>query len=192
MERISTLNKSVTSKNQVEIPDPNERKLLFNRTGTNAFFDNLVAEDCETFFYYLDSLGLAKDTDMMILSSIHHYYYDINDLTCVKILINLKKLNHIKHLNSFLHTLFRLLPPDADFIGYFKEDKNSDSITSHFNPSSRLINGIINFLDSRTDRNLSKNEVSKMLASHGFRVLDMTEINGLIYFRAKNTRNSVV
>jgi hypothetical protein len=192
MERISTLNKSFTGKKQDEIADSNERKLSFNRTRTNAIFDNLVAEDCVTFFYYLDSLGLAKDRNIMILSSIHHYYYDVNDLKCVNTLINLKKLNHIKHLNSFLHTLFRLLPPDADFVGYFKENKNSDSIDTHFNPSSRLINGIINFLDSRTDRSLSKNEVSKMLASYGFRVLDMTEIHGLIYFRAKNTRNSVI
>jgi len=192
MERISTLNKSFTGKKQDKTADSNERRLSFNRTRTNEIFDSLLAEDCETFFYYLDSLGLAKDANMMILSSIHHYYYDINDLKCVKTLINLKKLNHIKHLNSFLHTLFRLLPPDADFVGYFKENKNSDSIDSHYNPSSRLINGIINFLDSRTDRSLSKTEVSKMLASHGFRVLDITEINGLIYFRAKNTRNSVV
>ena len=100
-------------------------------------------------------------------------------------------LNRIKHLNSFLHTCFRLLPPRASFVGYFEEDKNPKNIPVPLYQSARLFNGFLNFLDSRTDRIMSKNEVSKLLESHGFKITDMTEINGITYFRAINTRGSV-
>ncbi len=171
-------------------PDFNERSLSFDKSSASPVFENLVAEDCETFFHYIDWLGLAQDPNLMILSSTHHYYYDTDDLSGVNTLVNLKKLNKIKHLNNFLHTIFRLLPPGANFVGCFEEDEYPGGITAPLYQPARLFNGIINFLDSRTDRKLSGDEVKKLLESHGFRVLDMTEINGTTYFMAMNTRGS--
>jgi hypothetical protein len=49
-----------------------------------------------------------------------------------------------------------------------------------------MYKGFINFLDARIDVDFDKNDVSKLLESHGLKVIDMTEINGLTYFRAQN------
>ena len=46
--------------------------------------------------------------------------------------------------------------------------------------------GFINFLDAKIDVDFDKKDVLKLLESHGFKVMDMTEINGLTYFRAQN------
>ena len=45
---------------------------------------------------------------------------------------------------------------------------------------------IINFLDSRVETEIDKRELSRLLESHGFKVIDMTEINGLTYFITQN------
>jgi len=39
-----------------------------------------------------------------------------------------------------------------------------------------------NLFDLRTDRLMDKKDVSKLLGRYGFRVVDMTEMNGLTYF----------
>jgi uncharacterized protein Smg (DUF494 family) len=44
----------------------------------------------------------------------------------------------------------------------------------------------INFLDSRTEIEIDKKDISRLLESHGFKVIDMTEINGLTYFLTQN------
>ena len=188
MENISTSKRSDIANNQAVKPDFHEMKLSFDKSVRNPIFDTLAAENCETYFHYIDWLGLSKDPNVMILSSVHHYYYDYNDLKGVKTLINLRALNRIKNLNGFLHTLFRLLPPGASFVGCFEEDKNPKGVPSSFYKSAKLFNEIINFLDSRTEREMKRNEVVKLLESHGYRVADMTEINGITYFKSINTR----
>jgi hypothetical protein len=44
----------------------------------------------------------------------------------------------------------------------------------------------INYLDSKIEIETDKIDVSRLLESHGFKVIDMTEINGLTYFRSQN------
>ena len=83
----------------------------------NPVFDSLLAEGGENFYHYITWLGLSKDPNLMILSSIHHYYYDFNDLKGVKTLINLKKLNQINHIDTFLNNVIRVLPQKAKFVG---------------------------------------------------------------------------
>ena len=48
----------------------------------------------------------------------------------------------------------------------------------------------LDFLDHRTNRNMDRNEVVELLDSHGFGIVDMTEINGITYFNTRNQRNS--
>ena len=36
----------------------------------------LATEDCENFVKYIELLGLEKDPNLVVLSSLHHYYYD--------------------------------------------------------------------------------------------------------------------
>ena len=53
-------------------------------------------EDCKNFGEYLEKLGLSGDSNLLILSSMHHYYYDAEEMINVKTVINLKELNQIK------------------------------------------------------------------------------------------------
>jgi hypothetical protein len=50
---------------------------------------------------------------------------------------------------------------------------------------------LINFLDSRIDIEIDSKGISRLLESHGFKIIDMTEINGLTYFRTQNYRRAV-
>ena len=188
MENFSISKQSEPVKFQAIRSDFNKQELTTGKPDRSPVFEDLVDEDCENFFHYLNWLGLAKDPNLMVLSSLHHYYYDLNELKDVRTLVNLKALNRIKQLNSFFHTIFRLLPPNARFLGCFEEDKKPEGVPAPIYKSVMLFNGILNFFDSRTDRRLTKNEVIKILESHGFRVTDMTEINGITYFKSINTR----
>jgi hypothetical protein len=100
----------------------------------------------------------------------------------VTTLINLKKLNMIEHLDSFLYTVSNVLSPKSNFIGCFSDRKTQ----KNNGLAMRIYKRFINFLDSRTDVEIDKKDVSKLLESRGYKVIDMTEINGLTYFRSQN------
>ena len=58
--------------------------------GTNQAINILINEGGESFYKYVDWLGLANDPDLVVLSSLHHYYYDADEMNKVKTVINLK------------------------------------------------------------------------------------------------------
>ena len=182
MENISTLNVTgkISEKNIMRNYDVTDLK-----EGTkieNPVMSDLLAEGGENFFNYLEWHGLTKDDNMLVLSSRHHYYYDPNELRSITTLINVKKLNLIKHLDTFLHSIVHVLSPESNFVGCFSDWKTQKGIGI----TNRMYKGFINFIDSKIDVDYDKKDVSKLLESHGFKVIDMTEINGLTYFRAKN------
>jgi hypothetical protein len=146
----------------------------------NEALDNLISEGGENFFNYVSRLGLVNDPNMVVLSSNHHYYYDYNELKDVTTVINMKKLNMIKHLDSFLSSVCNVISPKTNFIGCFAEGKNRN-----IGLSTRIYRNLINFLDSKTDRDIERQDVYKLMALQGYRVMDMTEINGITYFRTQ-------
>ncbi len=168
------------------------KKASFRNCGKDPVFKKLAAEGGEDFFHYINWLGLTKDHNLMILSSVHHYYYDLEDLKGVRTLVNLKKLNQISNPGAFLHTIYRVLPPRANLVGCFEDYRRHKGLTVRLSQSSRLINSFINMLDSRIDRILSQKDVERIMKEHGFRVLDFTEINGLVYFCSGNVKKSSV
>jgi hypothetical protein len=168
MENISTIN----------VAGKVKKERLMERPVINE----LIAEGGENFFDYLRCHGLADEDNMLVLSSRRHYYYDPNELQSITTLINIKKLNLIKHLDSFLQSVVLVLSPESNFIGCFSDWKTQKGVGLH----SRMYKGLINFLDAKIDAEYDKSYVSKLLESHGFKVMDMTEINGLTYFRAQN------
>jgi len=169
MEKISTMN--------------TEAKVRNERIMEKPVINELIAEGGENFFDYLQKHGLADEDNMLVLSSRRHYYYDPNELQSVTTLINIKKLNLIRHLDSFLQSVVLVLSKDSNFVGCFSDWKTQKGNGLH----SRMYKGLINFLDAKTDAEYDKHYISKLLESHGFKVIDMTEINGLTYFRAQNT-----
>jgi len=188
MENISILERNDIAGTFLNSNSKEQSKQL-ESSRSNPAVESLLSEGGEDFYQYLHWLGLAKESNLMVLSSIHHYYYDFNDLKGIKTLINLKKLNHIRHLDSFLHTIFRLLPPKSYFIGCFRESK-PEGINIALNNSSKLFNGLRNIIESKTDRRMSGKEAVKLMEEHGFKVIDVTEINGLTYFCSKNRKRN--
>ena len=145
---------------------------------------SLTAEGGRNFFHYLKSFNLFKEPELLILSPNIHFYYDENDLKGVRTFIILKKLNLIKDLDTFLHTVFLILPENINFVGCFSDSKTVDGNGFLSGLSARFNN----FLDSRTDHNMDKKDVSDLLGKHGFKIIDMTEMNGLTFFYSQTVR----
>jgi len=186
MERIITTYRPDIDTNQLINSNIGEKIVALDENQNNPVFDNLAAEGGENFFHYINWLGLAKDPNLMILSSIHHYYYDFNELKGVKTLINLKLLNQINHIDNFLNNVFRVLPLKANFVGCFKDNKIHSGVALPLYQSFRFLNSLINIIDSKTDRFMSRKDVIKLLESNEFRITDMTEISNVTYFCAQN------
>jgi hypothetical protein len=206
---------SITTSN-IDIINNQGIKTLVNLGGNSADLvkssnpepRNLSAELSEGFVRYIDLLSLSKDQDLVVLSSLHHYYYDAEEMINVKTLVNSKELNQIKQLKDFLHSIFHILPPNCNFIGCFVNNKkengfvlntspsdsyykrNSDAIENGIVSSSPFLNMLYNMIDSKTNKYMSERSVSYVLREHGFKVLDMTEIDGLTYFCAQSLRTA--
>ena len=191
MENNLLLNKTRFTNDGNDNINLNKERTSFGRTGFSPAIINMVAEAGINFYSYLKNIGLSKEPDLMILSSKHHYYCNEKELKSVRTLINLKKLNLIKHLDMFLFTLVRILPQNANFIGCFSDSKALKGNEFHFYQPSGLFNRFINFLDSSTDHNMDKNEVSEILKRNGFKIVDMTEMNGLTYFYSQKISGQI-
>jgi hypothetical protein len=159
--------------------------------GVSGFFPaivNMIAEGGDNFFRYLKFLGLSRENNLVVLSSRYHYYYDENEMKNVKTLVNLRKLNMIKYLDEFLFTLVQVLPPDTKFLGCFSDCKASETTRVSFLHPIKLLRRTINILDSNGERTMNKASVSEMLESYGFKIINMTEMDGLIYFCSQNVK----
>lgn len=157
--------------------------------GISGFFPaivTMIAENGESFFSYLKELGLSRDNNLVVLSSKHHYFYDEDELKNVRTLINLKKLNLIKYLDEFLFTLAQVLPPETNFLGCFSDSKSSGKREASLFHPIRLLKRKVNSLDSSNKKSLNKDKVAEILESYGFKIINMTEINGLTYFCTQN------
>jgi len=159
--------------------------------GISGFFPaivNMIAEDGGSFFNYLKKLGLSRENNLVVLSSRYHYFYDEDELKNVSTLINLRKLNLIKYLEEFLFTLVQVLPPDTTFIGCFSDcSPSGNNRASMLNPI-RLLKQKVSSLDFIGEKSMSRDKVAAILESYGFKITNMTEINGLTYFCSRNVR----
>jgi hypothetical protein len=163
----------------------------------------LVTEGCEDFVNYIEWLGLTRDPNLVVLSSMHHYYFDAEEMKSVRTLVNLKELNQIRQITSFIHSIFHVLPLKSYFIGCFVDnqelngyslrnklainnsDRNSEPEENGISSKIPFFNMLYKLLDSKTNRRLSMREVTLLLSDRGFKVQDMTELNGLTYFCAQ-------
>ncbi len=183
MEDISVLQRSDINTGRRARHAKNNSGISQGRSILNPAIEDLISEGGESFINYLRWHGLANEPNMLVLSSKLHYYYDHEELKNVTTLINMKKLNLIKHLDEFFSSIYSIMPPQANFIGCFSDRRTHNGETI----SSRIYKKFINFLDSKIDTDIDKKDVSKLLRSHGFNIVDMTEINGLTYFRTQNS-----
>lgn len=172
----------------------------------NRISEILATEGNESFRHYIEWLGLSRDPKLVVLSSTHHYYYDAEEMKHVKTVVNLKELNHIKEINSFLNSMFLILPPKCYLIGCFIDNKSQNAFSfrrrsSYNSPTmqtneeidgiaSRIpfLNTIFSILDAKPNKHLSGKNVTQLLRNSGFKVMDMTELEGLTYFCAQSQR----
>jgi hypothetical protein len=161
--------------------------------GVSGFFPaivNMIAEDGGNFFRYLKALGLTRENNLVVLSSRYHYYYDENEMKSVKTLVNLRKLNMIKYLDEFLFTLVQVLPPNTKFLGCFSDCKASETTKVSILHPIKLLRRTINNLDLHGERIMNKTSVSEILESYGFKIINMTEMDGLTYFCSQKVKKS--
>lgn len=179
---------------------------LFNKTAdvdlTSEAIDILIAEGGDKFYNYVDWLGLVNEPDLIVLSAHHHYYYDPEELNNCKTVINLKELNQIKNIRDFLHSCLYLLPQKSHFIGcfidtekvngyelrekrIFDNKKNIEDIENGIVSKFPFINMLYSLLDSRTFRYMSKLDVSLLLEDNSFKIINMSELNGLTFFHSQ-------
>jgi hypothetical protein len=169
-------------------------------TDINPIYAKLAEEGHENFYNYLDWLGLSKSPDFLILTSSHHYYFENEDLKEVKTVVNLEKLNNIKGLKDFLHSIYHVLPKKCYFVGSFTDNKNHKSIFSYTNryydkltgrisnteksvgQSSTFLNVIYHLFDSNSKRYMTERTARLLFVNSGLKILDITEFNGLTYF----------
>ena len=187
MEEVSILRATETGYSQRDRSNIYKTMLAPSVSLENRALRSLITEGGESFFNYVSWLGFDNDPNLLVLSSRHHYYYDVDELKGITTLINIKKLNLMRHLDSFLHVVCNMLSPDTTFVGCFSDRKKRREDKIH----SRIYKRFINFLDDRTDRDIDKNYITKLFESYGFKIVDMTEINGLTYFTTKKYRRPV-
>jgi len=168
---------------------------------------NILIKECNaSFSNYLEWLGLSHDPKLVVLSSVHHYYYDAEEMKNIKTVVNLKELNYIKDISSFLHSMFLILPPKSYLLGCFADNKKqgifsfrerktesgtakeAEEIKNGIASRVPILNTLFTFLDAKTFKYLSRSNVTLLLENHGFKVADMTELNGLTYFCSQSKR----
>jgi hypothetical protein len=162
----------------------------------------LSSEGCETFGDYVEWLGLNEFENIVVLSSVNHFYYDSEEMKEVKTIINLKELNQIKDLDTFLPAIHHILSPKTNFIGCFVDNENINiyELRSKVTPYQKkkifdavengilsrvpFLNRIYSMMDMKTIKSLTRKNVNLLLMDHGFEIINMTGINGLTYFCA--------
>ncbi|MGE5406168.1 MAG: hypothetical protein ACM3NR_00540 [Methanosarcina sp.] len=175
----------------------------------NPLPGRLVTGKYRMYHEYLEWLGFNEETKILILSPNNHYYYDDDELRDVNALLNLKHLNHIKEVKGFLYSVSQALANKSYLIGSFIDRKHQfsffansiypdkslqegvDPVENGISSRIPLLNMIYDFMDSRTNnRNMTKKSVTLLLEITGFKVLDMTEINGITCFCAQKNKSS--
>jgi hypothetical protein len=145
----------------------------------SAAMSNVISEAGENFYSYIERQGLTNEPNLLILSARHHYFYDDSEMEAVTTLVDLKKLNAEKNLRSYVSLLNNVLSPGTDFVGYFS-DRENERLDNIF---ARMYRKMINFLDAKVDNYIDRREIKRLFEANGLKIVDMTDINGLTYFR---------
>ncbi len=163
------------------------RDFDFNDTGIgfNPAIMKILSGEGRIFLNYLKDLGLAKESNLMVISPGHQYYHKETDLRNVKTILNLEKLNLIKHLDRFLKILVRIMPPDSSFIGCFADVKSVKK-KSIFHWLKKIPDRMKIYPDPGKEYRMDRDNVANLFTTYGFRIMNMKEINGLTYFHIQN------
>jgi hypothetical protein len=185
----------------------NYRKRILSETSRiSKLFEDLSERAREDFFIYLDQQDLVGETGMLVIPSSRHFFYDAEDMRKVKTVVSLKQLNHIREMKEFLKTIADMLPQKSNFVGCFIDNKVQSGFSDKYDNipgqepekseayengiESRIpfINRMYSFIDSRTNRYLTRRSVKNLLEECGLQVVEMTNIHGMTYFYTQKKR----
>jgi hypothetical protein len=182
------------------------KRLSLKDSGLMHLFNEMDIEVRQYLIDYLDRMGLITESGVLVIPSTRHYFYDEEDMKGIKTVITLKPLNHVREMKDFLKQIISLLPKNSDFIGCFVDNRNqngfsdkegdmpgheTDKAEAYENDiESRIpfINRMYSFIDSKTNRYLTKRSVANLLNDVGLEIVSMSEIKGMTYFHTKKNR----
>jgi hypothetical protein len=173
----------------------------------NILFEELTDEVREDLITYLNRMGLAGEAQILVIPSTRHFFYEAEDLRGIKTVINLKQLNYVREIRDFLSKISEMLPNNSSFVGCFIDNKSQTGFSDKYSNlpkqlsekaeayengiESRIpfINRMYSFIDSKTNRYLTKKTVSHLLEECSLQLVGMTELNGLTYFCTRKTKS---
>lgn len=157
----------------------------------------LIASGGVSLFRYLMESGLFSGQGVVILSRHDRATFGTVDLRRATTLITLRRLNMVKHLEMFLSSLARILPPGTNFVGCFSPAKKETVVADRHGREDVLVggpsvHGSEDVLDGRPSvhgsdgfRSLNSRMVSEMLERNGLSLISMTEMSGVTYFHSR-------
>jgi hypothetical protein len=159
-----------------------EKAIIWKVDKNNSIFKNLKDENGKNFFYYLNMLNLENDPNSLILSSIHHYYYNVDDLKKVSTIIQVKELNNISDIHKFFKSIVSVLSSNTNLIGCFQDN---NIYKNNIFGLSWMTNWILNMIDGKSSHYMSRKKVINILLKYKLEILDITEFDNLTYFYVK-------
>jgi len=198
------LNSDVSNEQAIMKVSP--RKLSLRDSGLMHLFEELDIEVRQSLIDYLDRMGLIKESGMLVIPSSRHYFYDAEDMKGIRTVITLRQLNHIREIRDFLKQIKELLPDNSNFIGCFVDNRSQSGFSDKYSNLARqvsdkteayengiesripFINRMYSFIDSKTNRYLTKRAVTNLLKEVGLELVEMTDLNGLTYFHTRKNR----
>jgi hypothetical protein len=90
----------------------------------------------------------------------------------------------VKHLEMFLSSLSRILPPGTNFVGCFSPVKK-ETVVAERHGSEDVLDGRPSINGSEGFRSLNSRMVSEMLERNGLSLISMTEMSGVTYFHSR-------
>lgn len=185
---------------------PAQRKLSLRDSGLIHLFDELDLEVRQSLIDYLDRMGLIKESGMLVIPSSRHYFYDAEDMKGIRTVITLRQLNHVREVRDFLKQIKTLLPDNSNYIGCFVDNKAQNGFSDKYSNMPRqesekaeayengiesripFINRMYSFIDSKTNRYLTRRAVTSLLKEVGLELVGMIELNGLTYFHTQKNK----
>jgi len=192
--------------NEQAIMKVSQRKLSLRDSGLMHLFEELDIEVRQSLIDYLDRMGLIKESGMLVIPSSRHYFYDAEDMKGIRTVITLRQLNHIREIRDFLKQIKELLPDNSNFIGCFVDNRSQNGFSDKYSNLPRqvsdkaeayengiesripFINRMYSFIDSKTNRYLTRRAVTNLLKEVGLELVGMTDLNGLTYFHTRKNR----
>jgi len=199
------MDKQTLNSNQVDIRSETHN-MIFRQSSAltdasnNQLFSELSVESRGDLFGYLNQLGVSDVSGLLVIPSGHHYFYNAEDLKGVKIILNLKQLNHVRDIKGFLENISFLLSDSCRFVGSFVDNKVQNGFSDKYHNrykslsertdayengiESRIpfINRLYSLIDFKTNNYLTRRSVSNFIQDSGLQLLSMTDLNGLTYF----------